>query len=235
MGYPAHWTLAHRFQDVEEGGFDVGPVTVPHSCERRRHDCYPADTMEKAPRLYRLGKPALQIACMLGLPFGALMRQWTHRAARENFRRAHDFSAASPGTVTRRSAHPRAHHRIGRSILRRPHRRRVSCQATARKRRYAPRAPPGRCRARGLTVQHEGPELLRCPQTGASLLPGVSRNRTREALPQACEVHGWYASGRLGAFLAWGRGVRDNRGAPTATQGWAVRPWWRRVVPPRQA
>lgn len=98
MGYPTHWTLAHRFQDVEEGGFDVGPVTVPHSCERRRHDCYPADTMEKAPRLYRLGKPALQIACMLGLPFGALMRQWTHRAARENFRRAHDFSADSPGS-----------------------------------------------------------------------------------------------------------------------------------------
>lgn len=81
-GCPSRGTLRGWVRDWEEGRIECARPAVPGSCEHRKHKEFPEATRREALRLLAAGKPAREVAAMLGLPGGATASRWAKEERR---------------------------------------------------------------------------------------------------------------------------------------------------------
>lgn len=81
-GCPSRGTLRGWVRDWEEGRIECARPAVPGSCEHRKHKGFPEATRREALRLLAAGKPAREVAAMLGLPGGATASRWAKEERR---------------------------------------------------------------------------------------------------------------------------------------------------------
>ena len=79
-GRPSRESLAAWERDALEGRLPAAMPPAPGACAHEKHARYPEETVAEALRLRSLGKPAGEVARMLGLPSAGTVRGWVRRA-----------------------------------------------------------------------------------------------------------------------------------------------------------
>ena len=81
-GGPTRETLRRWERAWERGEIACGRPRVPGACAHAKHSRYPEATRREALRLLSLGKPAGEVARMLGLPGAGALGAWRRAEAR---------------------------------------------------------------------------------------------------------------------------------------------------------